>query len=91
MRGYLVVRLNEKNIAQGVRVQQHTTPLNNGEFLINYTKSNRNNLNIGAESFFFQEGHAQRYEQAKFGGIKVDNKGNSLLIGLYNNQQKIIK
>ncbi|MNT50163.1 hypothetical protein D3C72_1870670 [compost metagenome] len=91
MRGYIVVKVNEKSIAKGVRVQQHTTPLNNDEFLINYTKSNINNLNIGAESFFFQEGHAQRYESAKFGGIKVDNKGNSLLIGLYNEDEKLIK
>lgn len=91
LRGYIVVKLNEKSIAKGVRVQQHTTPLNNNEFLINYTKSNINNLNIGAESFFFQERHAQRYESAKFGGIKVDNKGNSLLIGLYNEDEKLIK
>src|SRR6188768_2858919 len=36
LRGYIVVKLNEKSIAKGVRVQQHTTPLNNNEFLINY-------------------------------------------------------
>lgn len=91
LRGYIVVKVNEKSIAKGVRVQQYTTSLNNDEYLINYTKSNINNLNIGAESFFFQEGHAQRYESAKFGGIKVDNKGNSLLIGLYNEDEKLIK
>ncbi|MEN5233283.1 GDYXXLXY domain-containing protein [Sphingobacterium faecium] len=91
LRGYIVVKVNEKSIAKGVRVQQYTTPLNNDEYLINYTKSNINNLNIGAESFFFQEGHAQRYESAKFGGIKVDNKGNSLLIGLYDEDEKLIK
>lgn len=55
LRGYIVVKVNEKSLAKGVRVQQHTTPLNNDEFLINYTKSNINNLNIGAESFFFRK------------------------------------
>lgn len=90
-RGYVVVRLNAEGIAKGIRIQNNNTPLNKDEILIKYTMSNRNSLNIGAESFFFQEGHATKYEQAKFGGIRVDNKGNSLLIGLYDESEKIIK
>lgn len=90
-RGYVVVRLNDKGIASGVRLQSDVTPLKNDELLIKYTMSNRNNLNIGAESFFFQEGHATKYEQAKFGGIRVDNKGNSLLVGLYDERKKKIE
>ncbi|UKB80324.1 GDYXXLXY domain-containing protein [Chryseobacterium sp. MEBOG07] len=90
-RGYCVVRLDNKGVAEKVRFQQETTPLNKGEYLINYTSSNQWNINIGAESFFFQEGHAQKYEKAKYGGIKIDKNGNSLLIGLYDEQLKNIK
>ncbi|RQO36697.1 hypothetical protein DBR39_16590 [Chryseobacterium sp. KBW03] len=90
-RGYCVVRLDNKGVAEKVRFQQETTPLNKGEYLINYTSSNQWNINIGAESFFFQEGHAQKYEKAKYGGIKIDKNGNSVLIGLYDEQLKNIK
>ncbi|SHL55585.1 Uncharacterized membrane-anchored protein [Chryseobacterium carnipullorum] len=85
-RGYCVVRIDSKGIAERVRFQQETTPLNKGEYLIKYTAPNEWNINIGAESFFFQEGQAQKYEKAKYGGVKIDKNGNSLLVGLYNDQ-----
>lgn len=86
-RGYCVVQLDSNNIGHKVRFQKETTPLDAGEYLIEYT-SNEWNINIGAESFFFQEGEAKMYEKAKFGGVKIDKKGNSLLVGLYDEQGK---
>lgn len=85
-RGYCVVRIDSKGIAERVRFQEKTTPLNKDEYLIKYTAPNEWNINIGAESFFFQEGQAQKYEKAKYGGVKIDKNGNSLLVGLYNDQ-----
>jgi uncharacterized membrane-anchored protein len=82
-RGFCVVKLEENGIAKKVRIQENKTPINNNEFLIEYTSKKWSNINIGAESYFFQEGEAEKYENAKYGGIKVDNQGNSLLIGLY--------
>lgn len=82
-RGYCVVVLDNHGKANKVRFQKYLTPLNKGEYLIEYTSSDKWNINIGAESFFFQEGYAERYEKAKYGGIKIDDKGNSLLVGLY--------
>lgn len=90
-RGYCVVRLDSKGIAEKVRFQQETTPLNKDEYLIKYTAPNEWNINIGAESFFFQEGQAKKYERAKYGGVRIDKDGNSLLVGLYNEQLKNIK
>ncbi len=66
-----------------VRIQDGRIPLNEKEYLIEYTSTGWRGINIGAESFFFQEGEAEKYENAKYGGIKVDNQGSSLLIGLY--------
>ncbi len=37
---------------------------------------------VGAESFFFQEGHADAYEQARYGILKVAPDGGSVLVGL---------
>jgi uncharacterized membrane-anchored protein len=89
-RGYCVVRLDNGGIANKIRFQKDITPLNEGEYIIEYTSSDKWNINIGAESFFFQEGQAEKYEKAKYGGVKIDNYGNSLLIGLYDEQlQKI--
>lgn len=82
-RGFCVVKLKENGVAEKVRIQENRTPINNNEFLIEYTSRKWRGVNIGAESYFFQEGEAEKYEKAKYGGIKVDNKGNSLLIGLY--------
>jgi uncharacterized membrane-anchored protein len=83
-RGFCVVKLEENGIVKKVRVQEKKTPINDNEFLIKYTSKEWSGIYIGAESYFFQEGEAEKYENAKYGGIKIDKQGNSLLIGLYN-------
>lgn len=90
-RGYCVVRLDSSGVANRIRFQKDLTPLNEGEFFIEYTSPNQWNVNIGAESYFFQEGQAEKYENAKYGGVKIDKNGNSILIGLYDEHQKKIE
>ena len=90
-RGFCVVKLEENGIANKVRLQEKRTPLKENEFLIEYTANEYGEIHIGAESYFFQEGEGEKYEKAKFGGIKVDEKGNSLLIGLYDEKLKKIE
>jgi uncharacterized membrane-anchored protein len=90
-RGFCIVRLEENGIAKKVRIQENKTPISNHEFLIKYTSKKWRGINIGAESYFFQEGEADKYENAKYGGIKVDDEGNSLLIGLYDENRKKIE
>ncbi|TYB72659.1 GDYXXLXY domain-containing protein [Bizionia saleffrena] len=89
-RGFCVVTLDDNKVAKRVRLQNHKTPLNRKEFLIEYNARQWNGITIGAESFFFQEGTAEKYENAKYGGLKIDSEGNSLLVGLYDeNRNKI--
>lgn len=88
-RGYCVVQSDSSGVAYVLRFQKATTPLKKGEQLIEFTSPNDWNINIGAESFFFQEGEADKYSAAKYGGIRVDSSGNSLLVGLYD--QHLIK
>lgn len=90
-RGFYVVKVEENGIAEKVRIQDGRIPLNEKEYLIEYTSKGWRGVNIGAESFFFQEGEAEKYENAKYGGIKVDNQGNSILIGLYDEKRKKIE
>jgi uncharacterized membrane-anchored protein len=89
-RGYIVVTIDDKGIAQKVRIQPNITPKNEDEHLINYTYGDWS-MNIGAESFFFQEGEGEKYEKAKYGGVKIDQEGHSLLIGLYDKNLDLIK
>ena len=89
-RGFIVLTLDKNQVGHPVRYQQHREPINSGEFLIEYTSPNSWQLNIGAESFFFEEGTGERYEKAKYGGLKIDEHGNSLLIGLYDGERKEI-
>lgn len=89
-RGFCVVKLEENRIAHKVRLQENKIPLNENEYLIEYTARDWGGINIGAESYFFQEGEGEKYEKAKYGGVKVDDEGNSLLIGLYDENLKEI-
>ncbi|OJJ23752.1 hypothetical protein BKI52_05225 [marine bacterium AO1-C] len=93
-RGYCVVTLDSNGVAERVRLQADKSPVNKGEYLIKYTASKRWftwDVNIGAESFFFQEGEAKKYEKAKYGAIKADKNGNSVLVGLYDEDLKQIE
>jgi uncharacterized membrane-anchored protein len=90
-RGFCVVQLDSIGVAKKVRIQEFKTPLHKEEFLINYTSRKWRGINIGAESYFFQEGEALKFDKAKYGGLKVDTNGNSLLIGLYDENRLQIK
>lgn len=90
-RGFCVVVLDENSRAGKWRFQESLSPLSPDEFPIKYMATDHWNIQIGAESFFFQEGQGEKYEKAKFGGIKVDANGNSLLMGLYDEQFQIIQ
>lgn len=88
-RGFCVVKVQPNGVAVRERLQEDHLPLQEDEYLIEYTYGKRS-INIGAESFFFEEGQGDKFESAKYGGVRVDNKGNSILTGLYDeNLQKI--
>lgn len=79
-RGKLVIRLDEKQVAHFVRVDDGS-PLAADERLLAYYKHEWT-LDLGAPSYFFQEGTAERYQNADYGELRVDAQGNSILIGL---------
>jgi uncharacterized membrane-anchored protein len=89
-RGYCIVTLDTNGIASKVRLQNNIIPLSQGEYPIVYT-ANGWNINIGAESFFFEEGQGKKYDSAKYGGIIIDKLGNGLLTGLYDEKLKKIE
>jgi uncharacterized membrane-anchored protein len=81
--GKLVVALDERGVARFVR-RHNGDPLAPGEALLRFRA--RDGIQLGAESFFFEEGQAERYQGAKYGELKVDEAGNSILVGLRSEQ-----
>lgn len=77
--GRIVVSLDADEVARFARVHRGE-PLAAGEFLLRYRR--RGGLRLGAESFFFQEGHARHYERARYGELRVAAGGESVLVGL---------
>lgn len=89
-RGFCIVRLDSNGVGESLRLQKNAAPLSSGEYAIPYTVSNWQ-LSIGADSFFFEEGQAEKFESAKYGGLRIDKRGNNVLIGLFDENRKQIK
>ena len=79
--GYLVLRVDERNVANLVRIHDPKIPLADEELLLRYRVRDWD-VRIGAESFFFQEGHAEYYDTAHYGEFKVSESGEGVLVRL---------
>ncbi|RKZ41228.1 MAG: hypothetical protein DRQ49_05780 [Gammaproteobacteria bacterium] len=79
--GYLVIERDEKQVAQFSRIYEEGTVLEANESLLRFRKRQRD-IRLGAESFFFQEGHAEYYNNARYGELRVAPSGDSVLVGL---------
>jgi len=74
-------------VAVFVRRYTEGEPLAAGEHLLSYRRRG-GRIKIGTDAFFFQEGHAPRYARAKYGELRVNWSGESLLIGLRDDQRQ---
>jgi uncharacterized membrane-anchored protein len=79
--GALMVSVDDKSVATFKRLHVSGVPLAPGERLLRY-RIRANGVRLGAESFFFQEGHAMYYNGAKYGELRVADSGDSVLVGL---------
>ncbi|RYG02527.1 MAG: hypothetical protein EOO02_10390 [Chitinophagaceae bacterium] len=86
-KGFCIVTLNDSAVASRVRLQTELRPLTSGEHAIRYSSGSWS-INLGAESYFFQEGEADKYALAKYGGLRLNEKGESVLVGLYDKNLK---
>lgn len=86
-RGFCILKKDSLGVAQKVRFQANLMPKAKDEVAVKYFSKTIGNdiklVKIGAESFFFQEGQGKSFENAKYGALKVDEGGNSVLVGLY--------
>ena len=87
-RGYMVIRSDEKQVAEFIRFYKGEN-LTKGEKLLHFHRKHQS-VHIVPDSFFFQEGHAKYYENAKYGLFKFDDSENHLLIGLADKTRETI-
>lgn len=80
MDGEVVVRLDNK-VAHFQRIDDGT-PLHADERRLHF-RLRHGQVQFATNAFFFQEGHAARYEAARYGEFRVNKAGNVLLTGLY--------
>lgn len=89
-RGAFVVVLDEHNVARYARLDDGSPPADD-EALLKYKQVDEGGLiRLGAESFFFEEGEADRYDDARYGVLHVDAAGNSVLVGLADAQWQLL-
>ena len=79
--GTLVIQLDGQQVASYSRLYQPGTPLADTEQLLRYQVRD-GEVWIGADSFFFEEGQAAIYENARYGELRVAASGDSILVGL---------
>jgi uncharacterized membrane-anchored protein len=65
-----------------VKFKEHdSTALADDEVRVRYRRRGHR-VRIGAESFFFEEGTAERYATARYGELRVAPDGEVVLVGL---------
>ena len=84
--GYVVVT-DSAGLARYVRVQSAPEPRAADEYLVNFTVDDWG-LNVGAGEYFFQEGLADTFARARYGELRLDGDGNTLLTGLYDGERR---
>ncbi len=89
-RGFCVVTVDSDQVARFLRFQAHKTSIGENETIIEFNDID-GDVSIGSESFFFEEGKAKIYDKARYGGLKVSEKGESILVGLYDKDFQLIE
>ncbi|WP_298943893.1 GDYXXLXY domain-containing protein [uncultured Psychromonas sp.] len=82
--GQIVVHLDENKVGD-FRGIYHGQPLQENELRLNYRVRN-DNIKFATNAFFFEEGTAALYEQARYGEFKVNKKGELLLNAMFTEQ-----
>lgn len=80
--GFCVLNMDNQHIAQSVNYQADKQPVTENQVPVRF-HYNGASIQIGAESFFFEEGKAYTLDSARYGGLRVSENGECILIGLY--------
>ncbi len=79
--GEAVVRLDEHGVARLVRLHGHGETMKPDERLLFFRKRG-DSLRLAGDAYFFQEGQAERFRDARYGALRVADDGTAILVGL---------
>ncbi len=79
--GLLVVTVDSVGVARYLRRDEPSVPLAAGERVLRY-RMRDGRVRVGSDAFHFQEGLAPHYWTARYGELRVDAGGTSVLVGL---------
>ena len=82
--GYAVVKLDNEKVGEFKRLYDKQ-PRNADEILMRFRLRN-GAIKFATNAFFFQEGHARRYESAEYGKFKVSADGELILASLHDRE-----
>jgi uncharacterized membrane-anchored protein len=87
--GQVVVRLDANKVGsfQGI---YHDQPLQENELTLNY-RVRDHEVKLASNAFFFEEGSADLYAEARYGEFKVNKEGELLLNAMFTEQLMEIK
>ncbi|WP_157976133.1 GDYXXLXY domain-containing protein [Lewinella sp. IMCC34191] len=93
--GYLVFTTDDANVARFQRIQPNVSPLAERERIIQFRRRRAGRMRSGivklaADSYFFQEGTAERFARARYGGLMIDEFGEAVLVGLWDEDRQPI-
>jgi len=86
--GKVIVRLDEHSVAHFVARDEGQT-LETNQLRLRY-RIRHGDVKFATNAFFFQEGHAEFYENARYGAFRVDDDGELLLTDLHDEQYRRI-
>lgn len=84
--GLVVVRLDERDIGSFQAIYKDQS-LSENEILMRY-RLRHGRIRFATNAYFFQEGRGECYESAQYGRFRVDDNGELLLTGLYDENLK---
>lgn len=87
--GLLVYTLNDAHEMILLRVASDNEILQQGEKYIQF-RYRKWRIQLGANSFFFQEGKAATFDKATFGEVRVAKDGNAILVGLRDENYQLL-
>lgn len=89
--GLCTVIVNDSSIAKQMLLPGEKDTVATGKPCLLKYGCDGDDVYLGAESYFFEEGQGEKYSKAKYGGLRVDESGNSILIGLFDEGRKLIE
>ena len=67
-KGYIRIKINDLKIAEFIRIDEEYLPPSNNEISIQFQK-NGSNIDIGVNSYLFQEGTVNKFQKAQYAEV----------------------